>query len=116
MPFDAGVMAAVVKQLKDTVIGARVDKIYQPERDEIILSIRTAGESKKLLLSASAGNSRVSFCSADRENPMQPPMFCMLLRKHLSGAHIHDVIQPFYQINGLLQCKIYNLRNHGNIQ
>lgn len=93
MPFDAGVMAAVVKQLKDTVIGARVDKIYQPERDEIILSIRTAGESKKLLLSASAGNSRVSFCSADRENPMQPPMFCMLLRKHLSGAHILEVTQ-----------------------
>lgn len=93
MPFDAGVMAAVVKQLKSTVIGARVDKIYQPERDEIILSIRTAGESKKLLLSASAGNSRVSFCSADRENPMQPPMFCMLLRKHLSGAHILDVNQ-----------------------
>ena len=52
MPFDAGVMAAVVKQLKDTVIGARVDKIYQPERDEIILSVRCAGESKKLLLSA----------------------------------------------------------------
>ena len=93
MPFDAGVMAAVVKQLKDTVIGARVDKIYQPERDEIILSVRTAGESKKLLLSSSAGNSRVSFCKADRENPMQPPMFCMLLRKHLSGAHILDVNQ-----------------------
>ncbi len=93
MPFDAGVMAAVVKELKDTVVGARVDKIYQPERDEIILSVRTAGESKKLLLSACAGNSRVSFCKADRENPMQPPMFCMLLRKHLSGAHILDVRQ-----------------------
>jgi len=93
MPFDAGVMAAVVKQLRDTVIGARVDKIYQPERDEIILSVRCAGESKKLLLSACAGNSRVSFCKAERENPMQPPMFCMLLRKHLSGAHILDVKQ-----------------------
>lgn len=93
MPFDAGVMAAVVSQLKRTVMGARVDKIYQPERDEIILSLRTAGESKKLLLSACAGNSRVSFTTAERENPMQPPMFCMLLRKHLSGAHILDVRQ-----------------------
>ena len=93
MPFDAGVMAAVVSQLRRTVIGARVDKIYQPERDEIILSLRTAGESKKLLLSACAGNSRVSFTTAERENPMQPPMFCMLLRKHLSGAHILDVRQ-----------------------
>jgi len=93
LPFDAGVMSAVVKQLKDTVIGARVDKIYQPERDEIILGVRTQGESRKLLLSASAGNSRVSFTEAERENPMQPPMFCMLLRKHLSGAHILDVNQ-----------------------
>lgn len=93
MPFDAGVMSAVVKQLRDTVIGARVDKIYQPERDEIILGVRTQGESRKLLLSASAGNSRVSFTTAERENPMQPPMFCMLLRKHLSGAHILDIKQ-----------------------
>lgn len=93
MPFDAGVMSAVVKQLRDTVIGARVDKIYQPERDEIILGLRTQEESKKLLLSALAGNSRVSFTEAERENPMQPPMFCMLLRKHLSGAHILDVNQ-----------------------
>lgn len=93
MPFDAGVMAAVVKQLKDTVVGARVDKIYQPERDEIILGLRTKGESRKLLLSALAGNSRVGFTESERENPMQPPMFCMLLRKHLSGAHILDVRQ-----------------------
>lgn len=93
MPFDAGVMAAVVHQMKSTVIGARVDKIYQPERDEIILSLRSSGESRKLLLSASASNSRVSFCKAERENPMQPPMFCMLLRKHLSGAHILSVRQ-----------------------
>ena len=75
MPFDAGVMAAVVSQLKKTVLGARVDKIYQPERDEIILSVRGSGESRKLLLSACAGNSRVSFTTAERENPMQPPMF-----------------------------------------
>lgn len=86
-------MAAVVSQLKKTVLGARVDKIYQPERDEIILSVRGAGESRKLLLSACAGNSRVSFTTAERENPMQPPMFCMLLRKHLSGAHILDIRQ-----------------------
>ncbi len=93
MPFDAGVMSAVVKELNDTVIGARVDKIYQPERDEIILSLRTQGESRKLLLSAAAGNSRAGFTKADRENPMQPPMFCMLLRKYLSGAHILGVRQ-----------------------
>ena len=93
MPFDAGVMAAVVKQLNDTVIGSRVEKIYQPERDEIILSLRTKTESKRLLMSAVPGASRVGFCAATRENPMQPPMFCMLLRKHLSGSHILEVKQ-----------------------
>lgn len=93
MPFDAGVMAAVVKQLENTAVGARIDKIYQPDRDEIILNIRTQSESKRLLLSACAGSSRVGYLSADRENPMTPPMFCMLLRKRISGGHITGVRQ-----------------------
>lgn len=93
MPFDAGVMAAVVNQLRETAVGARIDKIYQPERDEIILNIRGVSVSRKLLLSACPGNARVGYCKADRENPQTPPMFCMLLRKHLSGGHITDVRQ-----------------------
>lgn len=93
MPFDAGVMAAVVKQFQDTVLGARIDKIYQPEKDEIVLNIRLKNQSKKILLSACPGKSRVGFCVSDRENPSEPPMFCMLLRKHLSGGHILDVKQ-----------------------
>ena len=93
MPFDAGVMAAVVKQLRESALGARIDKIYQPERDEIILNIRGISQSRRLLLSACPGNARVGYCSADRENPQTPPMFCMLLRKHLSGGHITDVRQ-----------------------
>ncbi len=93
MPFDAGVMAAVVKQLRESALGARIDKIYQPERDEIILNIRGVSQSRRLLLSACPGNARVGYCSADRENPQTPPMFCMLLRKHLSGGHITDVRQ-----------------------
>lgn len=93
MPFDAGVMSAVVKQLKETAVGARIDKIYQPERDEIILNIRGVSQSRKLLLSACPGNARVGYCTAERENPQTPPMFCMLLRKYLSGGHITDVRQ-----------------------
>lgn len=93
MPFDAGVMSAVVCRLKQSAVGARVDKIYQPEKDEIVLSLRTSGENKKLLLSATAGASRVGYTLQAIENPMQPPMFCMLLRKHLSGAHILDISQ-----------------------
>lgn len=93
MPFDAGVMAAVVGQLKDSAIGSRIEKVYQPERDEIVLNLRSKNGSKRLLLSAVAGNSRVGFIQADRENPQVPPMFCMLLRKHLSGGFITDISQ-----------------------
>ncbi len=93
MPFDAGVMSAVVKQLERDAVGARIEKVYQPERDEIILNLRSKNGSKRLLLSASAGNSRVGFITADRENPATPPMFCMLLRKHLTGGYITAVTQ-----------------------
>lgn len=93
MPFDAGVMSAVVHQLKETAVGSRIEKVYQPERDEIVLHLRSKNGSKKLLLSAQAGTSRVCFITADRENPAVPPMFCMLLRKHLSGGHIISVRQ-----------------------
>lgn len=93
MPFDAGVMAAVVKQLEMQAVGARIDKIYQPDRDEIMLGLRVQNGNKRLLLSACAGNSRAGFCNAERENPATPPMFCMLLRKHLSGGHILSVKQ-----------------------
>ena len=93
MPFDAGVMAAVVKQLEIQVVGARIDKIYQPDREEVMLGLRVQNGNKRLLLSACAGNSRAGFGNAERENPATPPMFCMLLRKHLSGGHILSVKQ-----------------------
>ena len=86
-------MSAVVKSLHDEALGARIEKVYQPERDEIILNIRTKTATKRLLLSASAGNARVGFTGADRENPAVPPMFCMLLRKQLSGGFITGVRQ-----------------------
>ncbi len=93
MPFDAGVMSAVVGQLKETAVGARIEKVYQPERDEIVLNLRSKNGSRRLLLSAAAGTSRVGFITADRENPAVPPMFCMLLRKHLTGGYITGVSQ-----------------------
>ena len=93
MPFDAGFTAAVTKEIADVATGARIDKIYQPERDIVVLSLKSAGESKKLLLSAVAGMSRFGFTDTDRENPAEPPMFCMLLRKHLVGGHIMFVKQ-----------------------
>ncbi len=93
MPFDAGVMAAVVRSLETEAVGARIEKVCQPERDEIVLHLRSKNGSRKLLLSAAAGHSRVGFTELIKENPAVPPMFCMLLRKHLTGGFLTGVRQ-----------------------
>ncbi len=88
MAFDAGMAAAVTHELCETLVGAKIEKIYQPGNDEIMLLCRNRGESRRLLLCTSASGARVSLTSAARENPKTPPMFCMQLRKHLTGAVI----------------------------
>ena len=93
MPFDAGLAAAVTKELKEQLTGAKIEKIQQPERDEILLSLKIGRETKKLLISAKAGTARIGITRLEKENPQTPPMFCMLLRKHLSGGIISDITQ-----------------------
>lgn len=76
------------------LVGARVDKIYQPSREEIVVSFRTLREgAKKLILSANSVSARVNLTEAAFDNPQQPPMFCMLLRKHLGGGKLLDIRQ-----------------------
>ncbi len=93
MAFDASLTAAVVNELEGLITGARIDKIYQPEKDEVILLIKGQKEVLKLLLCAGAGMSRLGITTAEKENPAVPPMFCMLLRKHLIGGHILGIRQ-----------------------
>lgn len=93
MAFDAGLTAAVVHELEGLIVGARIDKIYMPEKDEVILLVKGAKEQLRLLLSAGAGTSRLGITSSDKENPANPPMFCMLLRKYIAGGHILSVRQ-----------------------
>lgn len=93
MPFDAGVTAAVVAELKTRAVGAKIEKIQQPERDEIILSLKNGKAGGKLLLSAKASSARLGMTELEKENPLAAPMFCMLLRKHLSGGVISDIRQ-----------------------
>ena len=88
MAFDAGMAAAVTHELSETLVGAKIEKVYQPSNDEIVLLCRGRGGSRKLLLSASASGARVCITEGARENPKTPPMFCMQLRKHLTGAVI----------------------------
>ena len=92
MAFDGFTAAGVVSELREKILGGRVDKIYQPENDEIVLSVRSAGENHRLLLSANAAAPRVCLTEQPRENPFSPPLFCMVMRKHLSGR-VTDIYQ-----------------------
>jgi predicted ribosome quality control (RQC) complex YloA/Tae2 family protein len=94
MALDAICLSAVLHELRGTVLGGKVDKIYQPSRDEIILAMRTGAGNEKLLLSASPNHPRPQLTALNRENPAQPPMFCMLLRKHLTGGRLLEITQP----------------------
>ena len=97
MAFDAGMLSAVVNEIKVLSGGARIEKVYQPSRDELIIQMRSFEGGKRLLINAGGNNPRIGFTEATRENPQNPPMFCMLLRKHLSGARLDDVRQAGFE-------------------
>ncbi len=94
MALDGAFVRFLTNELKNELCTARVSQIHQPNKDELLLSLRTLRGGKKLLISARANSPRVSFTENAPENPASPPMLCMLLRKKLSGAKISDVRQP----------------------
>ena len=93
MALDGIFLSKVKNELKEKAVGLRVDKVNQPTRDEVILNLRGKGCNYKLLLCVRADSPRLHFTSHNIDNPPVPPMFCMLLRKHLTGAMIKDVRQ-----------------------
>ena len=94
MPMDALCLSAVLAETERNILGGRIDKIHQPSRDEILLHIRGRNGPCRLLLSANPSRARIQLTALPRENPAEPPMFCMLLRKYLSGGKILDLRQP----------------------
>ena len=97
MPFDGVAIAGVVHELSSTVLGGRVDKISQPEPDEIFLNLRGSGQNYKLLMTTNAGAPRLNFTAQNKTAPLKAPMFCMLLRKHLASGRIIDIVQPEFE-------------------
>ena len=91
MPFDAVCLQAVLQELRPKLLGLRIDKVQQPARDQVILLLRG---NQRLLLNAGANAPRIQLTELTRDNPAEPPMFCMLLRKHLVGARVADITQP----------------------
>lgn len=94
MPMDSLCMAAVMRECEPALVGGRIDKIYQPSRDEVVLQVRGTQGAARLLLSANPSRPRLQMTALNRENPAQPPMFCMLLRKYLAGGRIISLRQP----------------------
>ncbi len=97
MAMDSISVRALTVELNEQLSGGRVDKIYQPERGEIIISVRSGGVNYKLLLCANPSFPRVHITESKPENPATPPMFCMLLRKHLSAGKILRVYQHSFE-------------------
>ncbi len=91
MPLDAICLRAILNELRPALLGARIDKVQQPARDQVILLLRGG---LRVLLNAGGNQPRIQLTALQRENPAQPPMFCMLLRKHLVGARIVGIEQP----------------------
>lgn len=90
MPLDALCLRAVVQELESQLTGTRIEKIQQPARDQVILLLRG---NRRLLLNAGANQPRIHITTQLRDNPAQPPMFCMLLRKHIGSGRIAAIEQ-----------------------
>ncbi len=89
MAFDAGMLYAVLKEIKEACLGARVEKVHQPTRDEVVFLLR----GKRLSVNIGSTCPRIAMTRLSKDNPQAPPMFCMLLRKHLSGAALNGISQ-----------------------
>jgi len=93
MALDGVLLSGVARELSQRIIHGRVERVLQPEADEVHLLIRNEGTNLRLLLSASASHPRVHLTAVTKPNPLSPPMFCMVLRKHLTGSKIVSISQ-----------------------
>ena len=93
MAFDGMITCAMVKELQDTILLGKIEKVYQPESDELVFHIHTKKGNKKLYASTNSAHSCLHFIEENPVNPPAPLAFCMLLRKHLQGGRIVDISQ-----------------------
>lgn len=107
MSLDGGFLYKTVAELQ-SARESRIEKIYQPSKDELILLLRRAGFSKRLLLCARQGEARLHFTDLRPENPEKPPMLCMLARKYFSGAKIKNIVQTGLERCVFIECEAYN--------
>lgn len=113
MAFDGIVIANLVSELNQAICGGRINKIAQPEKDELLLTIKKERSQAKLLLSASASLPLVYLTETNKVSPMTAPNFCMLLRKHLNSAKIISITQPEFE--RIIKIEIEHLNELGDV-
>lgn len=110
MSFDGIFTYGITNELKTTIESGRISKIYQPYKNELIFQIRANGKNQKLLLSAHPSYARIHLTDGTYDNPSEPPMFCMLLRKYLEGSIIEDISQV-----GLDRVIVFTIKSRNEI-
>lgn len=113
MAFDGLVLYTLAEEMRNSMINARVDKIYQPDNDLLTMTVRGRGKNLNLVISANPQYARVHFTEDKFTNPPHPPAFCMLLRKYLTGGRIVEINQPGFE--RILELSIQNINEVGNV-
>lgn len=113
MAFDGIVISNIVKELSDHLVGGRINKIAQPEKDALLLTIKANGGQERLFLSANASLPLIYLTDKNKVSPMVAPNFCMLLRKHLNSARIISITQP--GLERIVQIEIEHLNELGDL-
>ena len=111
MPLDGFTLGLIARELNDALCGGRIDRIIQPERDELIFTVRNGGANHQLLLSASAGCARAHLTNVKKNSPLEPFNLCMLMRKHLIGGRIAEIRQA--EADRILEIEIEHLDELG---
>jgi len=113
MPFDGIVTKCIVNELNLLLSGGRVEKVYQPEADEIVLLVRSKGQNYRLVASANANYPRLHITIAQKENPKTPPVFCMLMRKHIAGGKLLDI--SFHDYERVISINVESVNELGDL-
>ena len=113
MAFDGITIANIVKELRENLLDGRINKIAQPEADELLLPIKTLNGQKRLYMSASASLPLIYLTETNKPSPMTAPNFCMLLRKHINNGRITDITQP--KLERIIRFEIEHLDELGDL-
>lgn len=113
MPFDGIVTKCIVNELNLLLAGGRVEKVVQPENDEVVLLVRSKGKNYRLVASANASYPRLHITKTQKENPKTPPVFCMLMRKHIAGGKLLDI--SFHDYERVISINIESVNELGDL-